>query len=173
MRKLISLLLLAVLISVQAMAVPARRGIVKVPQPDGTLLSLQLVGDEFYHFNTTADDYTVMLTEDGAYVYAQRDGMNLVPTQILAHDAGSRTAEELALLANTPKRLVDETSVAQANVRRVRRNVDMSNFDFDNFRGLVILIDFNDREFASDNPQEFYTQMFTRSLNVRCHARVA
>lgn len=161
MRKLISLLLLAVLISVQAMAVPARRGIVKVPQPDGTLLSLQLVGDEFYHFNTTADDYTVMLTEDGAYVYAQRDGMNLVPTQILAHDAGSRTAEELALLANTPKRLVDETSVAQANVRRVRRNVDMSNFDFDNFRGLVILIDFNDREFASDNPQEFYTQMFS------------
>ena len=161
MRKLISLLLLAVLISVQAMAVPARRGIVQVPQPDGTLLSLQLIGDEFYHFNTTADDYTVMLNEAGAYVYAQRDGMNLVPTQILAHDAGSRTAEELALLANTPKRLVDETSVAQANVRRVRRNVDMSNFDFANFRGLVILIDFNDKQFASDNPQEFYTQMFS------------
>lgn len=161
MRKFISLLLLAVFVCAQALAVPARKGIVQVPQPDGTLLSLQLVGDEYYHFNTTADDYTVMLNESGAYVYAQRDGLTLVPTQVLAHDAGSRNAQELALLANTPKRLVDESSVAQANVRRVKRNVDMSNFDFENFRGLVILIDFSDKEFASENTQEFYTQMFS------------
>ena len=161
MRKLISLLLLAVLVSVQALAVPARKGIVQVPQPDGTLLSLKLVGDEYYHFNTTADDYTIMLNEDGGYVYAQLDGLTLVPTQVLAHDAGSRNAQELALLANTPKRLIDETSVAQAHVRRVKRDVDMSNFDFDNFRGLVILIDFSDRQFVSENPQEFYTEMFS------------
>ena len=143
------------------MAVPAHRAIVQVPQPDGTLLSLRLIGDEFYHFNTTADDYTVMLNEAGAYVYAQRDGMTLVPTQILAHDKGSRTAKELAFLKDTPKRLVDETSVAQANVRRVRRNVDMSNFNFANFRGLVILIDFNDKQFASEDPQAFYSAMFS------------
>ena len=161
MRKLISLLLLTVLVSAKALAEPAHPGTIQVPQPDGTLLSLELVGDEFYHFNTTADGFTVLFTEGGGYVYAQRDGMNLVPTQVLAHDAGSRTAEELALLAGTPKRLVDETSVAQAHVRRAKRNVDLSNFDFDNFRGLVILIDFNDKQFASDNPQEFYTQMFS------------
>ena len=161
MRKLISLLLFAVLVSVQAMAEPAHRGIVQVPQPDGTLLSLELHGDEFYHFNTTADGYTVLFTEEGGYVYAQRDGMTLVPTQVLAHDAGARTAEELALLAGTPKRLIDESSVAQANVRRVKRNVDPSNFDFANFRGLVILIDFSDIQFASENPQTFYTQMFS------------
>ena len=161
MRKLISLCVIALLVSVQALAVPARKGIVQVPQPDGTLLSLKLIGDEYYHFNTTADDYTIMLNEAGAYVYAQRDGLALVPTQVLAHDAGSRNAQELALLANTPKLLVDETSVAQAHVRRAKRDVDMSNFDFENFRGLVILIDFSDRQFASDNPQEFYTQMFS------------
>lgn len=161
MRKLISLFVLALLVSVQALAVPARKGIVQVPQPDGTLLSLKLIGDEYYHFNTTADDYTIMLNEAGAYVYAQRDGLTLVPTQVLAHDAGSRNAQELALLANTPKLLVDETSVAQAHVRRAKRDVDMSNFDFENFRGLVILIDFSDKQFASENPQEFYTQMFS------------
>ena len=70
MRKFtIALLLLAALVSVQAFAIPAHRGQAKVPQPDGTLLTIELVGDEFYHFNVTADGYTLLQTEDGAYVY--------------------------------------------------------------------------------------------------------
>ena len=65
------------------------------------------------------------------------------------------------MLASLNKRLVDETGVAQAHVRRVKRNVDLSNFDFENFRGLVILIDFSDKKFITENPQEFYTHMFS------------
>lgn len=161
MKKLTSLLMLAALICLNAAASPAHRGSVLMPQPDGTLLSVCLVGDEFYHFNTTADGYTIMLNEAGAYVYAKRDGMSLEPTSLLAHDAGSRSAAELDFLANVPKRLVDETAVAQGHVRRAKRNVDLSNFDFENFRGLVILIDFSNQQFASDDPKEFYTQMFS------------
>ena len=132
-----------------------------MPQPDGTMLSVCLEGDEFYHFNTTTDGYTIMLNEAGAYVYARQDGMSLVATQVLAHDAENRSAEENALLAGMSKYLVDENGVAQANVRRARRAVDLSNFDFENFRGCVILIDFSDKQFASDNPKEFYTEMFS------------
>ena len=160
MKKLASLLLAAVA-SLPMLAIPARPGMVQMPQPDGTLVTINLVGDEFYHFNTTADGYTVLLNEQGAYVYAQRDGMNLVPTTVMAHDEGSRNADELALLASTPKHLTDEVAIAESHVRRARRSVDLSNFDFDNFRGCVILIDFTDRQFSSENPQEFYTQMFS------------
>ena len=32
---------------------------------------------------------------------------------------------------------------------------------FDNFHGLVILLDFTDKKFASDDPQAFYTEMFS------------
>jgi len=80
MRKLTLFLLLAVLVGLQAVAIPAHRGSVLMPQPDGTLVTVCLEGDEFYHFNTTADGYTIMLNEAGAYVYAQADGMTLVPT---------------------------------------------------------------------------------------------
>lgn len=161
--KKISLLivLLSVLASIQALANPAIRGSIPMPQPDGSLVSICLVGDEFYSFNTTVDGYTVIRNEMGAYVYAQREGMNLVPTEVIAHDEGQRTAAELALLATTPKRLVDEMSVEEANVRRVKRDVDLSNFDFDNFHGLVILIDFADKKFASADPKSFYTEMFS------------
>ena len=161
MRKSLFLLAVTAIMCLQALANPAHRGFVQMPQPDGTLVTIGLVGDEYYHFNITADGYTVMLNEAGAYVYAQRDGMNLVPTKVLAHDEGHRTATEKSLLAATPKRLVDEIEVGKANVRRVRRNVDLSNFDFANFRGLVILIDYTDKKFAAEDPQAFYTEMFS------------
>ena len=152
---------MAAMVCLTAVANPAHRGSVLMPQPDGTMLSVSLVGDEFYHFNTTADGYTIILNDAGAYVYAQRDGMSLVPTQVLAHDAANRDAAELSFLANLPKHLVDETSVAQGHVRRAKRDVDLSNFDFENFRGLVILLDFTDKKFASEDPQTFYTEMFS------------
>ncbi len=160
MKKLTSLFLAAVT-CLAAVANPAHPGSVLIPQPDGTMLSVCLVGDEYYHFNTTVDGYTIMLNEAGAYVYAQSDGMSLVPTQLLAHDAENRDASEQLFLANLPKHLVDETSVAAGHVRRVKRDVDLSNFDFENFRGLVILLDFTDKKFASDDPQAFYTEMFS------------
>ena len=152
---------MAAVVCLTAVANPAHRGSVLLPQPDGTMLSVCLVGDEYYHFNTTVDGYTILLNDAGAYVYAQRDGMNLVPTPILAHDAENRSADELSFLATLSKNMVDETSVAQAHVRRVKRDVDLSNFDFDNFHGLVILLDFTDKKFASDDPQAFYTEMFS------------
>ena len=71
----------------QVLAIPAHKGLVQMPQPDGTMLTIGLEDDEFYHFNVTADGYTVLLTDEGAYVYAQREGKNLVPTTRLAHDA--------------------------------------------------------------------------------------
>ena len=161
MKKSALLLFTAALMSISAMAIPAHPGLLPMPQPDGTMVTIGLVGDEYYHFNITGDGYTVMLNERGAYVYAQLDGDKLQATDILAHDEGERTAEELALLAVTPKRLTDQAAVTQANQRRAKRNVDLSNFDFENFRGLVILIDFADVKFSAEDPVAFYTEMFS------------
>ena len=161
MKRILTLLLLAVLMGAHAYACPAHRGMVQMPQPDGTMVTIQLNGDEFYSFNTTADGYTIKLTQAGSYVYAQLEDGKLVETQVLAHDEGQRTPAELALLATTPKRIVDQFGVEEANIRRAKRNVDLSNFDFENFRGLVILIDFADKKFASADPQAFYTEMFS------------
>ena len=162
MRKSILLLLLAAVVGIQAFAIPAHKGFLPMPQPDGTMVSIGLVGDEFYHFNITEDGYTVILNEQsGAYVYAQQDGDRLVESTMLAHNEGERSADELALLAATPKRLMDRAAVDQAHILRAKRNVDLSNFDLANFHGLVILIDFADVKFRSEDPKAFYTDMFS------------
>ena len=161
MKRLIFSLFLTALVGILAFAEPAHRLPVLMPQPDGTMLTVCLQGDEFYHFNTTADDYTIMLNDDGAYVYARLEGMVLKPSKVMAHDADNRTVDELSFLANMPKRLVDEMGVAQSHVLRVKRNVEMNNFDLANFRGCVILIDFRDKQFSASDPQAFYTEMFS------------
>ena len=56
-------------------------------QPDGTVLSLSLYGDEFYARTTTADGYTVVYNEaDKAYYYAEPEsrGRALVSSGVIA-----------------------------------------------------------------------------------------
>lgn len=156
------LLLLAAVVSLQVLAIPAHKVFMPMPQPDGTTVSIGLAGDEFYHFNITKDGYTVMLNAVGAYVYAQQGKDDvLVESGVLAHNEGERSADELAVLAATPKHLMDRAAVDQAHVRRTKLNADLSNYDLENFRGLVILIDFADVKFRAEDPNTFYTEMFS------------
>ena len=114
MRKLTLLLLATVITSLNALAIPAYPKAIPMPQPDGTTLSVKLVGDEYHHYNTTTDGYTIMLNEAGAYVYAQRDDNTLKPTSVLAHDEGNRDMQELTLLERTEKVITDRGASLKA-----------------------------------------------------------
>ena len=63
-------MLIALMQATLLMAVPAKKGVRKVTQPDGTTVSIELHGDEWSHHTTTADGYTVLLNAQGFYVYA-------------------------------------------------------------------------------------------------------
>ncbi|MBQ2179269.1 MAG: hypothetical protein II450_02545, partial [Prevotella sp.] len=77
-------------------AVPAHPGRSQVRQPDGAMLTLCLRGDEWCHFHTTADGYTVVKDQRGHYVYAELEDGVLKATAMTAHDEGERSAEEVA-----------------------------------------------------------------------------
>ena len=157
------LFLLAMLaIGVSAWAIPAHKGAAKVTQPDGTQVTIQLHGDEFYHFNTTLDGYTVLQNEAGAWVYATSMGDYLAQTNVLAHDAGHRDATETGLLAITPKYLKETAGVNNSKLQRARRDVPAMNtpaIDYTQFRGLIILINYKNRTFEMSDPQSFYNHM--------------
>ena len=158
--KRLSLLLLAVVLTVtQALAIPADPTPARVSQPDGSVLTVRLIGDEFYHYTTTTDGYTILLNEQGAYVYAAMNGSILEPTAIMAHDPAERGAAEQSLLAVTPRYLTSPVQVQRAQAQHVQRMADKPAFEFSNLRGLVVLINFTDVTFQQSNPQAFYTSM--------------
>lgn len=153
--KLLSTLLLFMITS-ECLAVPAYPKPVKVKQPDGTFVTLQMRGDEYLNYVMTEDGYTVVQDDHGFWTYAsQQDDGSLVSTGVVAHDSAERTASEWDFVKSTPKGLVPKMSERMVKMRQDNylRCVKMQQqrraglFDFSNFRGLVILVEFNDMPF--------------------------
>lgn len=165
--------ILTVFVLLQVFAVPAHKGSVKVSQPDGSVVTLQLHGDEYLHFTTTDDGYSVVKNEQGAYVYAQLDDEGqLAPTAIVAHDAAERKVAEVAYLQGVKKGL-KPTMTAQSNqmlqtnralAAKARQAVaaKASQYDYNNFKGLVILVEFNDKQFSRTDYKEIMKDMINK-----------
>ncbi len=85
----------------QLVAVTANPAPVEYLQPDGSSLTIFLHGDEFIHWATTTDGYTLLSNADGAYEYAilMKDG-KLGFSNIQAHQIPNRNAREIAFLEN-------------------------------------------------------------------------
>ena len=153
------------LVCLVARAIPADPTPVKVTQPDGTTLTVVLHGDEFFHFTTTLDGYTVLKNEAGYYTYARLDGNRLASSGIVAHDKGQRTATDLAALASIPKGLNDRSAAQAGTLMLNRRNAAMrrvgadGHMDYERFRGLIILINYTNKKFTMSNPSSFYDDM--------------
>ena len=164
MKKSLCLLLLG-LLCLTVRAIPADPTPVRVSQPDGSVLTVALHGDEFFHFTTTADGYTVVKNTAGYYTYARLDGGNLVSSGVVAHDKAQRTAADHAFLANVPKGLTSAAQAQSGTMKLNRRNSAMRRvgadglMDYDNFRGLIILINYTDKKFSMPNPGAFYNDM--------------
>ena len=162
------LLAIAMLTTSMAMAVPAHPGTARITQPDGSQLSIRLIGDEYLHFNTTDDGYSIVRRSDGFYVYAQLDDDGqLSPTTRIAHDASMRAADEQAWLAQVNKYITPRmtTAIAQeqqtekgrrAQARASRQAASHNNTPF---KGLIMLVQFNDREFSREDYAEIIDDM--------------
>ncbi len=160
MKKLISLLCL-VMMALAAYAVPANPKPATITQPDGTQLSIRLIGDEFYSYNTTLDGYTIIKNARGAYEYARLQNATLVGTGVLAHNLEQRTAAETSLLKSLSKNITDRAAINEGNARRAKRDQasKIQRYDYSKFRGLIILVEYTDVQFSMDDPATFYSHM--------------
>lgn len=152
------------------MAVPAHPGTVQVRQPDGSYVTLRLVGDEWCHFHTTLDGYSVVKSNQGFYVYAEKKNGLLLPTAHVAHDVTSRSADEQAFLTGIKKYQAPQMTAASAAMksrveaagvqRRAQRRA--AQYDYTKFKGLIVLVQFNDREFSRPDYRDIITDMVNK-----------
>lgn len=96
------LLVISLLFLMQAaIAVPAKPGLIKVTQADGTSLTVKLYGDEFFSYMTTADGYQIEQQSDGNYYYFA-PSMTRSVAKVQAHEPAQRTAAERQFLSLLP-----------------------------------------------------------------------
>ena len=169
MRKIILTLILLSCFCM-AKAIPADPTPIRVTQPDGSIVTIQLHGDEWLHFTTTADGYTVVKDERGYYVYAQLQDGKLLPTNVIAHDAAGRDVNETDYLSHVKKYLtpqMDETTAeTKKKVRAMQRQAlqkrKAARYDYSKFRGLIILVEFNDRQFSRSDYKDLINDMVNK-----------
>ena len=168
MRKYFVLTLTLFLQLATAMAVPAHKGATRVMQPDGTYVTIRLHGDEYLHFNTTDDGYSVVKDNRGYYVYATLDANGrLMPTSQTAHETAMRESAELDFLKDKPKMLCPamskqmEEKQATDRARRAQRlaQAKAGRINYSKFRGLILLVEYNDKSFKYANYRDLMDEM--------------
>ena len=177
MKKLTMILMAMLLGTASLWARPALSKPVDVKQPDGTVITLCLRGDEFLSFTTTIDGYTVVKGADGFYRYAEKgaDGQ-LTATDVIARNPEARTNQDLSFLAARQKMVAPKMSEGQRQRKEMAAQMYAPAYvksaashrsptsiwkriNYDNFKGLVVLVEYSDFKFKTENPREFYQKL--------------
>lgn len=100
--------LLSALLLVGALAAPAApayRGAIQLTQPDGSVITVYLRGDEHRHQRLTTDGYAIMQSSDGYYRYAYQtqDGYLSTEDAPIVRDIPLRSATDKAFLKSIKK----------------------------------------------------------------------
>jgi M6 family metalloprotease-like protein len=167
--KICMLLSMAVtLCASSAYAIPADTRPKKVVQPDGTVLTVVMSGDEHRHLSFTEDGFPLFYnSRTKTFEYARLSGNSVAGSGITASDAAKRSAKAKAYLNGINTQNFVNTLNSHANAMRkaaAPRKILINDFpSLGKQKSLVILIEFSDLGFTSiDNPKQFYTDMLNK-----------
>jgi M6 family metalloprotease-like protein len=141
---------------------------VQITQPDGTVFTVRIHGDEFHHIKTTVDGYLVKQNAKGFWTYASQDATGkITPSDVIARDVSSRSAQDIQFL----KSLKNSSSVSlqrvKASLRQFQKpqlSVRKNAFPLTNSpRSLVILVNFSDKSFVTSSAQSAFTNLLNQS----------
>lgn len=170
MKKIFMFVLATILGFVSVYSIPANPKSERLLQPDGTYITVRLVGDEYMHYSTTDDGYTIIKSSAGYYMYAELADGKLIASQYIAHDKSLRSKEENAYLLTIGKDIKPEMTAAGTSMRGIMKAMTSSplrlhgndKYDMSKFRGLIILVEFNDCSFSRSDIHEVVNDMVNK-----------
>jgi M6 family metalloprotease-like protein len=134
----------------QSVAAPAYPYPIQITQPDGSVITVILKGDEKVKWAESADGYTLLRNSKGVFEYARLNSQgDLVPSGIGA--AESRTKAAQSFLATIPKGLTySKSQVAMLKeIWAIKADMSMKAFPTTGNRKLIcILMGFKDKAFT-------------------------
>ena len=163
MRRLIFTLLMVVFTGMTVRAARAFSEPFSITQPDGTTLVITLNGDEHFAWLTASDGTLLVEQGKGYYVAAIGDGGELSATTVLAHQPGERNAAEQQACQKQLQRRELFHQYADNTLQAARR-AQVTSTGYLPHTGspkcLIILVNFADVTFSSDDPVAQFEQYF-------------
>ena len=106
------LIIFALLISFPAYSRPAGRGIISLMQPDGTVFSARITGDEFIRLTTTLEGNAVIQDNEGWWCYAEFDAEGR------RRNSGCKVGRSVPAEVLSQSRSIPFTSLSEAAARK-------------------------------------------------------
>ena len=112
------LLILVCIATMSTWASKAFPGFTTVQQKDGTMLTIQLIGNADFSYNVTTDG-VILFHEGNDYFIAKIDeNGEISSTGLLAHEQGLRSAEEIAAINAQDKGAFNNTTTKRMSRRK-------------------------------------------------------
>jgi immune inhibitor A len=129
-----------------------------ITQKDGKTLTYQLHGDENFNYAATTDGVLLYQTDNDFFIAVINEKGEMESSGVLAHNAGQRTAEEIALIGKQDKDKYFAAEKASVAKSRGMKRIGIPENTLQPFfphlgspRALVILADFKDQKFKHDD----------------------
>ncbi len=165
----IALLLLASFSIETLHAVPAKPGVIKVEQADGTSINILLNGDEYFNYRTTESGYPIAMGSDGFYYYTDyaTDG-TLLPTAARV-SVNNRMQTPPAGLSKSKIISIAQSVNHQNRIARCPSDSDASTSaavsafpSKGTIRSAVILVEFADVKFSVNDPHTAFNNQLNK-----------
>lgn len=167
MKKLI-VILIGVLTTINIWGAKAYPEPITITQKDGKMLTYRLHGDENFFYITTTDGVLLCRKGKDYFIAIIDENGKSSSSNVLAHNAGQRTAEEIALISNQDMEKFF-TAHNKSQVRKGMKRLSMPPGATTLFphlgtpKALVILADFTDQSFKHDDQTTM--EIFDQYLN--------
>lgn len=134
-----------------------------VTQSDGTTLTVHLNGDETFCWYSTADGAILSRQGGNFYIAHIDEAGNVSPTELLAHNATSRSFEEINVVAKQNRAMFFLNKAKEIrNAKQVTSIQPAANPSYFPHEGsptaIVILVEFSDTKFTITDPVASFEQ---------------
>ena len=151
--RVLTLFFLMFLLCTEAFCIPARRTVINLAQPDGSVFQAYFKGDEFARIKTTRDGHAIIQDNDGWWCYAEysADGSRTSTGWKVGEDVPAHVLSESSQIpyatiherASLRRRTIQPEEAFMKRMKRIPQTRQGSVTK----HGLVILANFNDVKF--------------------------
>lgn len=145
---------------------PARPGVYRLYQPDGTQIEICLKGDEFAHYRETTDGFMIQQGTDHFWYYTTLENGCLRPGAFKVSNISQRTPEEreyLASINQTALRTIvlNQTNAQKEKIRKTQKPGSIQSVfpTQGKVRGLVVLAEYQDVKFSKKATAQDFEQL--------------
>ena len=175
MKKIYLCLLVAIIICLpkQLQAVKAYPFPIETEQPNGEKITIQLHGDEFFHYTTTNEGYIIDIDNEGYFTFAEiSDEGYIKPGKTRVSEHTLKSSDQAFLKSNSPEfiekikrpALLRKSQLFE-NVISPLRSSNLKSLKSSpvNGKNLVILVEFADLPFSVKNPAQSFSDMLNQT----------